>query len=454
MHYPAPHGPRFRSNRRRLFPERVVCPFLVRITLTTVGSLGDVRPFVALGAALVDAGHTVRLATHAAYADLARRYGLEHHPLPAEPDELLSSDAGQALLGSGRSALRALRHFERIGDDYIDGIMVESTAASRAADLILSSTAALLVGALHAGEKLGIPIAGALLQPLHRTEEFASVLFPEWTLPRAPGRSTYNRLSHAAVQHLAWQLVRRRVDRSRSGLGLGPVSRLGPSRELDRADRLWLYGYSPALLPRPRDWPASVHVTGYWYLEPERGWQPPDVLVDFLASGPAPVYLGFGSAGRFRQEETTALLEESVRLTGQRGVIGVPGQEASVQVLSDDIIGVDRVPHEWLFPRTSLVVHHVGLGTVESALRAGRASVNVPHYLDESFWAARLTDLGLSPRPIPRKKLTASVLAQRISATLGDQSMRTQADRMRVLVEQEQGTQRAVAAIEAYAAAA
>ncbi|MGD8486970.1 MAG: glycosyltransferase [Chloroflexota bacterium] len=426
----------------------------MRVTLTTVGSLGDVRPIVALGAALVDAGHDVRLATHAAYADLARRYGLEHHALPAEPDELLDSDTGQALLGSGRSSLLALRHFARLGDDYIDGIMAESTAASRGADLILSSAAALLVGGLHAGEQLGIPTAGALLQPLHRTREFASFLFPAWTRARLPGRSSYNRLSHAAVQQLAWQLVRRRVDRARRRLGLGPVPRLGPTHELDRADRLWLYGYSPALLPRPADWPASAHVTGYWFLEREQDWRPPDPLRDFLASGPAPVYLGFGSAGRFRRSETTALLQESLRMSSQRGVIGVPGQEPSVRVLSDDVIGVDRVPHAWLFPRMSLVVHHVGLGTVESALRAGRPSVNVPHYLDESFWAARLTHLGVSPRPIPRQQLTASKLADRIRATLADESMRARAGRLQAQVEQEQGSQRAVAAIEAHLAAA
>jgi UDP:flavonoid glycosyltransferase YjiC (YdhE family) len=102
----------------------------------------------------------------------------------------------------------------------------------------------------------------------------------------------------------------------------------------------------------------------------------------------------------------------------------------------------------------SLVVHHVGLGTVENALRAGRPSVNVPHYLDESFWAARLTHLGVSPRPIPRQQLTASKLADRIRATLADESMRARAGRLQALVEQEQGSQRAVAAIEAHLAAA
>ena len=319
----------------------------------------------------------------------------------------------------------------------------------------MAVTIALIVGAVHAGEKLGIPVSGAMLQPIHQTAEFASFLFPPWPLDRVPGQGSYNRFSHLALQHLAWQLVRRHVDRSRSRLlGLGPVPRLGPSRELDRGDRLWLYGFSPTLLPKPRDWPPSAHVTGYWHLERDSDWQPPRPLVDFLTSGSPPVYVGFGSSGRFRQAETIALVLESLRLSGQRGVVAVPAQEPSVRVISDDIIGVDRVPYDWLFPRTSLVVNHAGLGTIEYALRAGRPSVSVPHFLDQHLWALSLARLGASPRPIPRRKLSASRLAEHIRAALADRGMRARAERLRGLVEAEQESRRAVSAIEAHLAAA
>ena len=427
----------------------------MRFTLIAVGTLGDVRPFVALGSELVEAGHSVRLATHAAYADLARCHGLEHHLLPADPDELLASDSGQALVGSGRFSPGALRKLARLGDGYIDGVVAESTAASRDADLILGSPIALVVGAVHAGEKLGIPVAGAMLQPIHQTAEFASFLFPPWPLERVPGRASYNRLSYVALQHLVWQLVRRHVDRSRSRLlGLGPASRLGPSREIDRGDRLWLYGFSPTLLPKPRDWPPSAHVTGYWHLERGSDWQPPRLLEDFLGAGSPPVYVGFGSSGRYRQAETTALVLEGVRLSGQRGVVAVPGQEPSIRVISDDIIGIDGVPHDWLFPRTSLVVNPAGRGTVEYALRAGRPSVSVPHFLDQHLWARSLARLGASPRPISRRRLNASRLAEHIRAALADRGMAARAERLRGLVAAEHGSRRAVSAIEAHLGAA
>lgn len=394
----------------------------------------------------------MRIATHAAYRDLARRHGLGFHQLPGEPDELLSSDPGQSLLGAGRSPLRNLRHYARIGDEFLDAFVAGSVAASRDADLVIGSIAGFVVGGMHASEKLGIPIVGAFLQPLHPTREFASVLFPQWPWAQELGRRTYNRVSHVALQQLAWQLVRRRIDRARrEQLGLGPMSRRGPSREFRRADRLWLYGYSPGLLPKPRDWPTNAHVTGYWFLDREDGWRPPAGLVDFLASGPAPVYVGFGSAGRLRSAESIDIALEALRMTGQRGVVEAPGHELGVRILSDDAVAVTGVPHDWLFPRTSVVAHHVGLGTLETALRAERPSVLVPHYMDEPFWARRLTRLGVSPKPIPRARLTPTRLARRIRSALTDEEMRLRTGRLGQLVGAEQGTARAVASIEAYA---
>ena len=219
---------------------------------------------------------------------------------------------------------------------------------------------------------------------------------------------------------------------------------------LDQRDGLWLYGYSPALLPRPRDWPASAHVTGYWFLDRGEDWIPPAPLQDFLTAGPAPVYVGFGSAGFLRQDETVGLALEALRIAGQRGVVGVAGQGRPVVALSDDAVGVDGIPHDWLFPRTSLTVHHVGLGTLEMALRSGRPSVLVPHYMDEPFWAQRLARLGTSPRPLPRGRLTAARLAQRIRHTLANEAMRRRARQLGHLIDSEHGSRRAVAAIEAH----
>jgi sterol 3beta-glucosyltransferase len=55
------------------------------------------------------------------------------------------------------------------------------------------------------------------------------------------------------------------------------------------------YAYSPTVLSPPVEWPDRMQVTGYWFLDPPPGWQPPADLLHFLQTGPAPVTIGFGS---------------------------------------------------------------------------------------------------------------------------------------------------------------
>lgn len=68
-----------------------------------------------------------------------------------------------------------------------------------------------------------------------------------------------------------------------------------------------VYGFSPNVVPRPPDWGDHIKITGYWFLDSEAGWQPPTDLADFLAAGPPPVFVGFGSISTSKPEETTEL---------------------------------------------------------------------------------------------------------------------------------------------------
>src|SRR3990170_5431817 len=231
----------------------------------TLGSVGDIRPFVALGVALRAAGHDARIASHESYAPLYAEHGIELHGLPGDPDALLETGVGQSLLGAGRDPLRNLRDLARIAEELLDRLLVECLAACRGADLVICNATALVVGGLPARARISVPVAGGFLQPVHPTSEFASVLLPGWPFERLPGRGLYNALSHRLVQQLTWQLIRRRVNRLREReLGLTPLPFRGPYGELRRPGWLWLYGYSPSLLPRPQGWPASARVTGYW----------------------------------------------------------------------------------------------------------------------------------------------------------------------------------------------
>jgi UDP:flavonoid glycosyltransferase YjiC (YdhE family) len=207
--------------------------------------------------------------------------------------------------------------------------------------------------------------------------------------------------------------------------------------------RRWpvFYGFSPAIVPHPADWPASYQVTGYWWPQPPADWSPPAELDEFLDSGPPPVFFGFGDMtpddpGEFIELATAAGRQAGVRQVIQAGQAG-PGPAGRPP--SRDSIVIGDLPHDWLFPRMAAVVHHAGGGTTAAGLRAGVPAVTVPVLGDQPFWAARLAALGAAPPPIPRRQLSIVALAAAIRDTVARPSYQTQAQALSRRLASEDG---------------
>ena len=168
--------------------------------------------------------------------------------------------------------------------------------------------------------------------------------------------------------------------------------------------------------------------------------------MDFLASGPAPVYVGFGSTYEWNTTELTDIVVQALLRARQRGMLG--GLRAAK--VPDEIVAVEAIPHDWLFPRMAAVVHHGGAGTTAAGLRAGLPSVIVPFAWDQPFWGRRVWELGVGPRPIPRKHLSVERLADAITAAVSNKEMRLRAQALGERIRQEDGVARAVEAFEDY----
>jgi UDP:flavonoid glycosyltransferase YjiC (YdhE family) len=160
-------------------------------------------------------------------------------------------------------------------------------------------------------------------------------------------------------------------------------------------------------------------VTGYWWPARPAGWSPPAELVDFLAAGPRPVFIGFGSMAPGHGSRLADPVLAAIRRAGVRAVVqaGWSGLDVGAD---DDVITVRELPHDWLFPQVAAVVHHSGAGTTAAGLRAGVPAVPVPVLADQPFWARRLTELGTSPGPLPLSSLTADRLAAALRAVTTD----------------------------------
>jgi UDP:flavonoid glycosyltransferase YjiC (YdhE family) len=419
----------------------------MHITILALGSHGDVWPYAVLGGALRKAGHDVRLATFESFAPMAAQCDLDMHPVEGDAASLLQTGGGLALSEAGRNIPRMLLALRRSF-----GAQAEAYGRAfghpvlRETDVIVNQ----LPGGLYATDLVqrarldGTPVAlvhGSVM-PLARTSAFPMLAFP-----RAPSFIPgYNALTYRIAEQLVWQMFRRAVNTwRRAALGLPPAPFLG---NMGLHGSTVLNAFSRHVVPRPPDWGDNVHVTGYWYARDEEDWQAPDNLRRFLDAGPPPVFVGFGSMPLRRPKETTALLLEAVRRSGQRAILHAGWAGLPDDSLPEDVLAVGYTPYGWLFPRVAAVVHHGGAGTTGAALRAGVPALIMPFLFDQFFWGHRLQELGVGPAPLPFKKLAVPALATALRRMVQDETMRRRAARLAEKVRAEPGVLGAVKLIE------
>lgn len=411
----------------------------MRITIIATGSRGDVQPYIALGSGLQEAGHDVRLVSHENYEALVNQHKLEFWSLAGDVQAVVQDEEMRKRIEQG-NFLILMRQMAKEARRNAINLAEGTLAACDGAELLMGGLGGVNVG-LALAEKFDLPFVQAYYVPFTPTSAFPGVLSPKLPLAFGP----VNRLTHHLARQVMWQGFRSADKAVRQEvLGLPATSFWGPYNSPHTQDLPILYGFSPAVIPAPPDWPSNNYVTGYWFLDEAADWTPPAELEAFLAAGPPPVYIGFGSMSNRNPEETAAIVLEALKQCGQRAILlsGWGGLQASS--LPDSVFMIDAVPHTWLFPRTAAVVHHGGAGTTAAGLRAGVPSIIIPFFGDQPFWGQRVVDLGVGPQPIPRKKLTIERLAQAIRTAVSDQGMRRRAAELGARIQAEDGVGRAV----------
>lgn len=408
----------------------------MQITILAPGSRGDVQPSIALGQGLRSLGHQASLVTTLDHEALVRSYGLSVATIPVNvAEELQRVETTRAVEGGG--VIASFRQFTAIAKRSSRALAEVGLEACRGADVLVTNfTTALLADALS--KKTGVPLVQAYNVPVTPNGDFPGALFPGLDFG---GLS--RRLGHHLTRAALWATARGSArEACVEVLGAKAPSML-PGSHAGLLPGPLLYGFSEAFLSRPTEWPADVELTGFWFVEEPDSFRPPEDLAAFLDDGPPPVCVGFGSMSTEKPAQVGALVLEAaeaakVRLVLLAGWAGLkPGR------LSKDVIALGAVPHTWLYPRCAAVVHHGGAGTTAAGVRAGVPAVVVPFHGDQPFWASRVHRLGVGPRPVPRRALTAASLAAALATATTDASMRERAAVLGRRVREEHGARRA-----------
>jgi sterol 3beta-glucosyltransferase len=411
----------------------------MRVGIATIGSRGDVQPFLALAVALARAGHQVRLATCRPFRALVESYpGVEFAPLGGDIKEIVGDAGRAALLDAQSSPWRAFGALRRFVGPLVRQGLDELPAALEGVDVVVGQL--LAPGAVHWAEKHGLPYFEASYDPVFPTSAFPHPGAPVGT---RPGLASW--LTYVGAEQVFWQAFRPDVNAFRRRLGLTNAPFLGPTmRAAHRPPHL--LGYSGALVPRPADWPDSACVTGAWLLDAPASWTPPAALAAFLEAGPRPVFVGFGSMTVEDPDAMSALCVRALRRAGLRAVVST-GWGALGPVEGPDLFTIGDVPHAWLFPRTAAVVHHGGASTTAEGLRAGVPQLVVPFLSDQPFWGERVERAGVGPKAIPIREIDEEGLYRALVA-LTDPAMRERAARLGEESRREPGAAAAVVAME------
>jgi sterol 3beta-glucosyltransferase len=398
----------------------------MHISILALGSRGDVQPYATLGTGLKSAGHEVRFITFESFASLVAENKLDFHPIQGNAQTLVTN--------GGADMFGLLRSFGSLAEGYARDLSAPHLGET---DLIINQLPAGLYG-FDLAEKYGVPMVMASVIPLARTKMFPLMGFPKLPIPG------YNKATYYLGEQMAWQMFRSVTNRWRKEtLNLPPVPVKGYLGQVGTRQISIVNGFSQHVVPRPYDWNEYIHITGYWFPE-NKHWQPPDDLSAFVEAGKPPVFIGFGSMPIKNPQQTTTTILEALKQSGQRGILHMGWGGLGNQSLPDYVFKIEYAPYESLFPQMAMVIHHGGSGTTAFGLRSGVPSCAVSFVFDQHYWGERIAELGVGPKPIRYKELTAKRLSEAIRFGVSDPQIKQKASELGQRIQAEKGIENAL----------
>lgn len=412
----------------------------MRIQLIAIGSMGDVLPMLSLGKELSARGHAVSITAFSALRPMIEAAGLGYHELPGDAAVYIGN-----IIRPGANPLTYLTRLERSLRDVADPFFTGMLSAFQHADAVVAT----FFGATP------YALSEAFQVPLFQTSYCLTDTTGEYCLPvlrQPPLGPAFNRATYRLAYEMIGMLEKRYVKPWCMANGIPPRNMSkGPDYAVGGQTVPVLYAFSEHVVPRPREWPQNLHLTGFW--EEVSDFTPGDDLAAFLAAGETPVYFGFGSMTSGDMGEALRTVLAALKETKLRAIISAGWGGMANAALPENIYVVrDFIPHPWLFAQMRAVVHHGGAGTTAAGLMAGRPTLVVPFGSDQHFWGDRIHALGCGPKPLLRARMTAARLAASLQETIDNPVYLQNAKAVQEKLLQENGAKNAADIIEAHLA--
>ncbi|QUH25278.1 glycosyltransferase [Serpentinicella alkaliphila] len=408
----------------------------MKIRILTVGTRGDVQPFVALGGRLVQCGHEVTICTAVNFKEFVESNGVSFSPVRVDFLELTQSEKGKKMMGG--SPLEIFKNMKTLIFPMMERMLEDLWEASKDAEVLIYSPKAF--GGYDIAEKLKIPVFLAHPIPIIAP----TTLFTNPALPFSINNGFLNKISYKANSLIMASFFNIINKWRKETLGLKNKRTLF-TNDLVIDGKLIpiIYGCSPTVIPFDNNWGSNVSMEGFWFLE-DKEWEPPKELVRFLERGISPIAIGFSSMPLNNPLSVKRMFVEALERTGQRGIFISGWSGIKETEKNDNIFVIDSIPHSWLFPKTRGIIHHGGAGTTAAALQAGKPMLICPFSGDQPFWATQMKKIGVATFPLKENDMSVETFIDRIKELLNNKRLRDTAESIAIKINSEKGIEKTI----------
>lgn len=411
----------------------------MRLTMISVGSTGDVRPYVLLGKELQARGHYITIAAFDSFEKMVKQEGLNFIPLSGNVEKFMAE-----IMKPGVNGFTYLKHVQHALGGSINELLADMQKACEDAQGVIGTFFGTAMYSI--AEKKQIPCIQTHYFPIDENKSMPISSAPGFNLGKAWNQGSYK------VGHFLINSIEEKY--------LSPWRESQGMRQREKGTVIdntvngkpvpTLYALSPALVPRPVEWDEHIYMTGFWVeKKASEAYVPDEGLRAFLNQHPQSIYIGFGSMVSGDMGKTLEIVLEALEMADIPAVLSKGwggeyldlGQHPKVYI-------AEYVPHSWLFEQVKAVVHHGGIGTVAAGLLAGKPTLVIPFGGDQPFWGSRVYQMELGPKPIARNRLTAERLAKRLLELTQNSDYEINAREMQQKLLAEEGIKTAADIIE------
>ena len=412
----------------------------MRVTILTLGTRGDVQPYVALAKELINNGHETHICTGKTFKKFIEGNGVSFREAAADLMAILESEEGRKVFKGGRyNIIKMLKFAKEVINQAYKKSLEDFLEASRDADLIIYHPKAL--GAVDIADYLNIPCISMPPVPImYPITEFPNLaMFPNKNLGAFLNKLTYKPISLAESSNIEdineFRSKSLKLPKRKSGALM--FQRSGKNIPI-------IYPVSPFLFKEVTSWKDRVYIPGFFYLDVEETLD--ENIQKFLEAGEKPIVISFSSMPLknpivFKDNLMKALKETNNRAVVLTGISGMTFDE------EENILGIDKAPHRLIFKEAKGIIHHGGVGTMSEALLSGVPQLIIPFSVDQPFWAQLLYSKGYAIKPLREKNLQITDLVKALKEMENEKYINNAKD-IKKIIEAEKGIQNAVKYIE------